>query len=152
MRGMILTLAVAVGMLLLVSTRLLLGRIGMDLLMGVCLVLFALFGVRSARRRTRWANTVFVAVVVVGLARWVAGSLIDSGVAVLELRTLHTVRVIQAALGGFFLGLIASLLLSGELLGRTSKQARGEQLAPPNSGPATRVDDSVVTAGPPSVS
>ena len=136
MRKLILTSAAVVGTMLAVSSRLLFGRLGMDLISGLCFVLFALFAVYSSRRRAGWANTAFVAVGVLGFAKCMASWLIDSGFALASARATHTISVIQVALGGFVLGLIAALVLSGEFLGAQSKGTKGEHIAAPNGGPA----------------
>jgi hypothetical protein len=135
MRRLILIASAGLGVALAVLSWRLFGRIGVDMLVGVASTAFAVLGVRSARRRSAWANTAFLTVGLLGLAKSVASYVVTAPSGTFSAGTMHAIGVMQGTTGGFVLGLIAALVMSRELLGTEEGEVSGEQGAAPNSRP-----------------
>jgi hypothetical protein len=126
MRKLILTSGAIVGILLAVSARVIFGHLGLDIVTGVGFAVFPLLARASSSPRADWARTALVIIGVLGLAKCLASWSIHARLLEPSLSAARAFGVVQTATGGFVLGLIAALALSGQLLGSTVGRRRSE--------------------------
>jgi hypothetical protein len=134
MRRLILGSAVLVGMILAGLCWLLLGRLALDIVVGIGCVMVALFGHCVGSQRQAWARMTLLGIGLLGLAKCVASGLVHGSFWLPSGQAAHALAVVQTATGGVLLGLIVALAVSGQLLGTTSGPSRGEpavRLEPP---------------------
>src|SRR6266849_8057755 len=86
------------------------------IIVGITCFLFLSFN--SARTRARWAKLAILSCGLVGLARGIVGLVLAVGWLAPGERTTDMLHATLSLASGFLIGLIFSLVLSGQLLGR----------------------------------